>query len=443
MHAPLKRRLYALAAFLMYLAAFLVGFAKILSQPLAVVLALVAISVGTGGLLEAATHTGGRRIVGTVVSILAIAIAIAALLAGELGRAIIAVLVLAVAAQALAARALHRDPYRPPESRTPPPSHPFFLMNPKSGGGKVGEYGLDEMARAKGGEVVLLEPGLDVVAALEEAVAKGADLLGAAGGDGTQALVAEVAVAHDLPVLVIPAGTRNHFALDLGLDRDDPRKALEALGDEGVEILVDLGQIAGRPFVNNVSLGVYAEIISSPEYRDAKLTTVLAKLPQVAAPESDSELRVQTPEGDTVQSPQLIQLANNPYEYRGVKTAGTRPRLDTGELGIDVVSYDTPRELSRLVGALQRGAGADATGLTRWTATSITIESTADTIAAGVDGEYLQFPAPLEVRVRPGVLRIRLPHDRPGLPPPPRSGAAETLKDLWAVARGRSSGTGG
>ncbi len=233
MHAPLKRRLYALAAFLLYLAAFLVGFANILAQPLAVVLALVAISVGTGGLLEAATHTGGRRIVGSVVFILAIAIAIAALLAGELGRPIIAVLVLAVAAQALAARALHRDPYRPPESRTPPPSNPFFLMNPKSGGGKVGEYGLDEMARAKGGEVVLLERGLDVVAALEEAVAKGADLLGAAGGDGTQALVAEVAVAHDLPVLVIPAGTRNHFALDLGTRSGRPAQGARSARRRG------------------------------------------------------------------------------------------------------------------------------------------------------------------------------------------------------------------
>ena len=438
MHPPLTRRLEALAAFLLYLAAFLVGFANILAQPLAVVLALVAISVGTGGLLEAATHTGWRRIVGVAVFVLAIALAIFALFAGELGWAIIAVILLAVAAQALAAHALRRDPYRPPESHTPPPAKPFFLMNPKSGGGKVGEFGLDEMARAKGGEVVLLERGLDVVAALEEAVANGADLLGAAGGDGTQALVAEVAVAHDLPVLVIPAGTRNHFALDLGLDRADPRKALAALGDEGVEIRVDLGQIGGRPFVNNVSLGIYAEIISSPEYRDAKVTTVLAKLPEVAAPESESGLRVRTPEGETVDSPQLIQLANNPYEYRGVKTAGTRPRLDTGELGIDVVSYDTPQGLSRMVRDLQRGAGAAASGLTRWTAESITIESTAETIAAGVDGEYLEFPAPLEVSVRPGVLRIRLPHDRPGLPPPPRSGATETLKDLWAVARGSS-----
>ena len=147
---------------------------------------------------------------------------------------------------------------------------------------------------------------------------------------------------------------------------------------------------------------------------------------------------MRTPEGETVDSPQLIQLANNPYEYRGVKTAGTRPRLDTGELGIDVVSYDTPQGLSRMVRDLQRGAGAAASGLTRWTAESITIESKAETIAAGVDGEYLEFPAPLEVSVRPGVLKIRLPHDRPGLPPPPRSGATETLKDLWAVARGSS-----
>ena len=344
MHPPLTRRLEALAAFLLYLAAFLVGFANILAQPLAVVLALVAISVGTGGLLEAATHTGWRRIVGVAVFVLAIALAIFALFAGELGW-----------------RDHRRDPAcslpprRSPHMRsvgtpigprsphTPPPAKPFFLMNPKSGGGKVGEFGLDEMARAKGGEVVLLERGLDVVAALEEAVANGADLLGAAGGDGTQALVAEVAVAHDLPVLVIPAGTRNHFALDLGLDRADPRKALAALGDEGVEIRVDLGQIGGRPFVNNVSLGIYAEIISSPEYRDAKVTTVLAKLPEVAAPESESGLRVRTPEGETVDSPQLIQLANNPYEYRGVKTAGTRPASTPGSWGSTWSATTPPR----------------------------------------------------------------------------------------------------
>jgi diacylglycerol kinase family enzyme len=438
MRAPLSRRLEALAACLLYVAAFVLGLANILRQPLAVVLALVAIAVATWGLLDAATHTGARRVVATSVLVLALLIAIGALVAGDLGRPIIAVILLAVAAEAIAAHAVHRRPYRPVERRTPPPSKPFFLMNPKSGGGKVGGFGLEDIARSKGGEVVMLDRSVDVVATLEDAVTRGADLLGAAGGDGTQALVAEVAAAHDLPVLVIPAGTRNHFALDLGLDREDPRKALDALGEDGVEIRVDLGQIEDRPFVNNVSLGIYAEIISSPEYRDAKLMTTLAKLPEVAAPESDSGLVVRTPEGRVVKSPQLVQLANNPYEYRGVKTAGTRPRLDTGQLGIDVISYDTPRELTKMVGDLQRGAGSRATGLTRWTAPSITIESTTGTIAAGVDGEYLQFTAPLEVSVRPGALRIRLPHDRPGLPAPPRSGAGETLKDLWAVALGRT-----
>ena len=88
-------------------------------------------------------------------------------------------------------------------------------------------------------------------------MADGADLLGVAGGDGTQALVAGIAAEHDLPFLVISAGTRNHFAMDLGLDRDRPDAGLDALTD-GVELRLDLGLIGGRTFVNNASFGAYA-----------------------------------------------------------------------------------------------------------------------------------------------------------------------------------------
>ena len=138
-------------------------------------------------------------------------------------------------------------------------------MNPHSGGGKVVKFDLQAKAEALGAEVALLDgPGyVDVAALVRAAITRGADLLGVAGGDGTQALVAGIAAEHDLPFLVISAGTRNHFALDLGLDRDDPSTCLAALSD-GVEVRVDLGMLEDRPFVNNASFGAYAEIVQSP-----------------------------------------------------------------------------------------------------------------------------------------------------------------------------------
>src|SRR5208283_3660882 len=111
------------------------------------------------------------------------------------------------------------------------PRRPFVIMNPRSGGGKVTKFGLQDKAEKLGAQVALLEGPqiVDVAALARQAVADGADLLGVAGGDGTQALVAGIAAEHGLPFLVISAGTRNHFALDLGLDREDPAAGLAAL----------------------------------------------------------------------------------------------------------------------------------------------------------------------------------------------------------------------
>ena len=147
-------------------------------------------------------------------------------------------------------------PGKMPESDAPPPKQPFLIMNPRSGGGKVGRFALKAKAEALGAEVALLEGPevIDVGLLAREAVAAGADLLGVAGGDVTQALVAGIAAEHDIPLLVISAGTRNHFALDLGLDREDPSRCLDALAD-GVELKVDLRFIGERPFVNNASFG--------------------------------------------------------------------------------------------------------------------------------------------------------------------------------------------
>lgn len=137
-------------------------------------------------------------------------------------------------------------------------------------------------ARALGAEVAVLDPAhpQDVAELAERAVARGADLLGVAGGDGTQALVASVAARHNLPFVVVSAGTRNHFAMDLGLDRTDPSTCLDALTD-GVEVRIDLGLIGERVFVNNASFGVYAAVVQSPAYRDDKVPTILRELPDL------------------------------------------------------------------------------------------------------------------------------------------------------------------
>ena len=82
--------------------------------------------------------------------------------------------------------------------------------------------------------------------------------------------MAGIAAEHDLPFLVISAGTRNHFALDLGLDRDNRAACLGALTEDGVEQRIDLGVMGDRTFVNNASFGAYAEVVRSPAYRDDK-----------------------------------------------------------------------------------------------------------------------------------------------------------------------------
>src|ERR687897_270478 len=180
--------------------------------------------------------------------------------------------------------ALARDaiPERMREHQVPPPRRPYLIMKPRSGGGKVVRFGLKDKAEALGAAVAVLEgPGtVDVGELARRAVADGADLLGVAGGDGTQALVAGIAAEHDVPLLVISAGTRNHFALDLGLDREDPASCLEGLQD-GVEVRIDLGDVNGRPFVNNISFGAYAAIVERPEYREEKVRTTVNLLPDL------------------------------------------------------------------------------------------------------------------------------------------------------------------
>ena len=342
--------------------------------------------------------------------------------------AVLAVVLLAAAV--LAARtALRPDPseWQLRVVDAPDARRPFVVMNPRSGGGKVARFDLQKRAEALGAEVALLDqPHTDVQQLARDALARGADLLGVAGGDGTQALVAQVAAEHDVPFFVISAGTRNHFALDLGLDRENPALGLAALRD-GVEARIDLGEINGRPFVNNASFGAYAEIVDNPAYRDDKRGTTLDAMPELLSGRRGAHL-VADATGLVVDGPQALLISNNPYETSDLAGAGRRARLDRGTLGVIAVKVNSARQA---VGLLH---GAHQRGLLRTRAPEVVVSSDELTVPVGVDGESAHLSTPVRCTLRPGALRVRLPRERPGVRPP--SGELN-WSALWGLAIGR------
>ena len=292
------------------------------------------------------------------------------------------------------------------------PRRPFLIMNPRSGGGKVVKFGLKEKAEALGAQVALLEGPqiVDVAALARQAVADGADLLGVAGGDGTQALVAGIAAEHGLPFLVISAGTRNHFALDLGLDRDDPAAGLAALTD-GEELRVDLGIIGGRTFVNNASFGAYAEVVRSPAYRDDKRGTTLQMLPDLLRGHQGARLSAQAA-GKVFDGPQALLVSNDPYEINDIAGLGRRARLDAGTLGVVAVRVNSARQAIGLI------RHEHTKGLAVLTAEQVTVDADAPQIPVGIDGETVMLPTPVRCTIRPRALRVVVPRQRPGVPAP-------------------------
>ncbi|MEV6573622.1 diacylglycerol kinase family protein [Streptomyces sp. NPDC051577] len=390
---------------------------------------LVLMGVGWAGLVLTAaggwwtlTHTGWIRVAaGTLVVTVPLAVLVLYAVAGLLWVVLVSLGLWALAVSAGRA-ALADDDTAPSVSQrsVSRAEHPFLIMNPLSGGGKVERFRLAERARAKGAEVVVLDRTgrQDVAELARRAVRGGADLLGVAGGDGTQALVAGVAAEHDIPFMVIGAGTRNHFAMDLGLDREDPSRCLEAL-DDGVELRVDLGHLRGggpvgpsaeRVFINNASFGVYAEVVRSPAYRDDKARTILEMLPDLLTHQSGAVLSVRA--GSlVVEGPQAVLVSNNPYARGDSAGLGRRRRLDSGELGVLCVGVGNAAEATELL--LRGGQGR---GLTAATAREVVVDADAPVIPVGVDGEALTFPTPVRCRLAPGALRVRVPRHRPGVP---------------------------
>ena len=348
----LRRRLLALLS-LLATAVFVVEVIVFVTRNVVwLVVALVGLAAAVWGVWWLLTERLPRRafgLAGLVAGAVAIVVAIVQAVGGFHGPILrIVAVAVALAVAALAARAALapdlRELDRLRAAKHLHPRKPVLLCNPWSGGGKVVKFGLADMAAGMGVEVVFLDKGLDLADLAHQAIARGADCLGMAGGDGSQALVAAIAHKHDIPFVCISAGTRNHFAQDLGFDKEDPRKGMAAFRD-GVERFIDFATVGDRLFVNNVSLGVYATIVQQDGYRDAKLETTKEMLPEMLGGRAEPfDLQFTTPAGVEVDDSFLIMVSNNPYVLGPSLDVSQRRRLDSGELGVFAVNAASGRE---------------------------------------------------------------------------------------------------
>jgi diacylglycerol kinase family enzyme len=434
----------AIAALVLLVLVVLLTLARVVADPLRVLVELVIIVVLLAGVWFALTRTGPKRTVAAVVAVVgAVALVIVVLGAGGLAFvslcARLAALAVAVALVRYALGATMRALMTSETPGTPVPAATsgVLFMNLKSGGGKAESNHLVDECNKRGIRPVVLEAGMDWLQTVREVAASGVDVLGMAGGDGSQAMVGTVAAELGLPMVVVPAGTRNHLALDLGLDRNDVVGALDAYG-EAVERTMDLADLNGHVFVNNVSLGIYAAIVRSPDYRDAKVDTTLATLPQVLGPATEPfDLRFTGPDGEEHRGAHLIQISNNPYGAAGARSS--RPRLDTHQLGVISLVLTKEAGAAKFLAALATGHPERFAGFEQWT--TPTFEVTSDgPIDVGLDGETMQMDPPLRLSIRPSPVRVRLPKTAIGYSPAAlKRGWRADMSDVWNVILGRPS----
>jgi diacylglycerol kinase family enzyme len=402
---------------------------------LTVVVFLIALALAGAGAWVAATRRGIVRGAAAACAMLAL---VGGMLALVLSGAFEELVVLALSF-ALFGVAGRRALARSPEERrlhAPRGDRKVLLINPHSGDGRAERANLAGEAARRGIEPVVLEPGDDLRSLANDAAAR-ADVIGMAGGDGSQALVADVASARGVAYVCIPAGTRNHFALDLGVDREDVVGALDAF-DSDIEHLVDLAHVNQRAFVNNVSLGAYAEIVQDEAYRGAKLATAGRMIPDLLGDDASRPLRISFvgPDGEVSDTARLLLVSNNPYVLGRLVGFGGRPRLDTGRLGILAIEIAGAADAAALVSLEALGRVQRFEGWNEWSAEELAVD-TDGPVSAGVDGEAVVLDPPLVFTTEPHALRVRLSpasDRRRLLRAQTHGGATELVRNLWHAA---------
>ncbi len=391
----------------------------------------------------ALSRRGRVRVLAVAVAAVALVVFTVVLVVSEALLVLVVALLLA-AACAAAARVALRSPAAPSAAgaSAPRPRHPVLIMNMRSGGGKAEKSALDERCRERGIEPLVLTPGSDVLGLAKDAISRGAHVLGMAGGDGSQALVASVASRHGVPLVVAPARTRNHLALDLGLDREDVVGALDAFQD-GLDRVIDLAEVNGRVFVNTRPWGSTPRSSSRRSTETPRSTPPQPCCRTCSAPAHRLDLRFTLPPGEEAATANLVLVSNNSYQLGYLLGAGTRQRLDGGALGIVSVLVRGAGDAEKLAALQAAGQVGRFSGWNEWTATEFELRSGAP-VDVGIDGEGLTMDPPLRFVTRPGALTVRVPRSASARAPGAdvvHVGSASTLSALGRTALGRPAAT--
>ncbi|HXL43818.1 MAG TPA: diacylglycerol kinase family protein [Gaiellaceae bacterium] len=282
-------------------------------------------------------------------------------------------------------------------------------MNPRSGDQRPSPEELAEEARRLGVDVHVLGEDDDATEVARRAAESGAESLGMAGGDGSLAAVAAVALERDLPFVCIPFGTRNHFARDLGIDRDDPVGTLAAF--QGRERRIDVGAVGERLSLNNVSLGLYASFVHDPARKTRNRLMAFLRMAPAALGRGRSPLDVSFEfEGRRERRAALVVLvANNDYRIETLADLGERACLDESLLHAYVIEAVSRRALLALLARAAVGNVGEAKGLVEWAAERFSVESSRARLHAAIDGEPVVLETPLAFEVEPRALRVLVP----------------------------------
>lgn len=289
------------------------------------------------------------------------------------------------------------------------------IVNASAGAGRPSgnDRELEERFAAQGlyASVLLVHTGDEIVHAAQQAVRSGVQRIVAAGGDGTVSAVASQVVGTGIALGVLPIGTLNHFARDAGIPLDIDQ-AIATIA-RGREMPVDVGEVNGRVFINNSSLGLYPDIVLDRERQRRRLgrgkwMALLAASINAMRRYPVLTLDMEVDGRQLQRRSAFVFIGNNTYTMTGFEI-GERARLDEGRLSLYVTQRTGRFGLLRLAMRALLRRLEQARDFDRLDAVRVTVRTSRRSMRVAVDGEVVRMRMPLDWRIRRGELRVIVP----------------------------------